>query len=172
MQVNLEDLAAVIEQLDKTDFTEFRYEQGDFRLHVTRDGVTIGGAPAQTSAPTQAPTSAPTEVSTAASTPVASASPAVAPAASGNGLDPDNLPAGHVAVTAPMLGTVYSAPKPGAAPFVQVGDRVEAGTTVCIIEVMKLMNNVPSDTSGEVVAVFVQDGDLVEHGQPIMALKV
>ncbi|MDI3329451.1 MAG: acetyl-CoA carboxylase biotin carboxyl carrier protein [Micrococcus sp.] len=171
MNFDLEELAAIIEQLDQTEFTDFRFEHGDLRLHVSRGGSGAGiepfAAPAASSAPASAPVPDPATPATAP----AAAVPAAAPA-SGTGLDPQNLPEGYSAVTAPMLGCFYGAPKPGSPPFVQVGDAVGPDTTVCIIEVMKLMNSVPAGVSGEVAAVFLQDGELAEFGQPLFAIKV
>jgi acetyl-CoA carboxylase biotin carboxyl carrier protein len=74
-------------------------------------------------------------------------------------------------VTAPLLGSFYGAPKPGDAPFVSVGDRVEADTVVCIIEVMKLMNSVVAGVAGIVAAIHANDGELVEHGQTLFTIQ-
>ncbi len=174
MNIDLEELAAIIEQLDKTEFTDFRYEQGDLRLHVRRGGYfneqpaaqaddAVWAAPALTAAPSAAAAPAP------APAPAAAAAPATALAA---GLDPNNLPTGHVAITSPMLGTYYGAPKPGEPRFAAVGDAVDADSVLCIVEVMKLMNSVTAGSTGEIAAVFVADGDLVEFGQTLFALKV
>jgi acetyl-CoA carboxylase biotin carboxyl carrier protein len=70
-----------------------------------------------------------------------------------------------------MLGTYYGAPKPGEAAFIQVGDSVSADAVLCIVEVMKLMNSVTAGADGEVAAVFVKDGDLVEFEQPLFAIR-
>lgn len=86
-------------------------------------------------------------------------------------MSPDALPAGHILVTSPMLGTYYGAPKPGEPAFVQVGDAVSADAVLCIVEVMKLMNSVTAGAAGEVAAVFVKDGDLVEFEQPLFAIR-
>ena len=86
-------------------------------------------------------------------------------------MSPDALPAGHILVTSPMLGTYYGAPKPGEPAFVQVGDAVSADAVLCIVEVMKLMNSVTAGAAGEVAAVFVNDGDLVEYEQPLFAIR-
>ena len=195
MNVDLEELAAVIEQLDQAEFSELRFEKGDFRLHVRRgcaecaapDGsVSLGSSqaapapvdpatapPASGPAPTPAP--APRAVTATAAVETSAPTASVTPAdtgATGPRLDPEDLPAGHVLVSAPMLGTFYSGPQPGAAPFVQVGDAVGPETTLCIIEVMKLMNSVPAGTSGEIAAVYLSDGDLAEFDQPLFAVKV
>lgn len=169
MSVDLEELAAIIEQLDQTEFTDFLYENGDLKIRVQRGGmITDESAPNGTSAPSAAEQpSAP--AATAAAQPAAPA-PATA-AAPKSGIDITDLPAGHKLVTAPMLGTFYASPKPGEGPFVSVGSAVEADAVVCIIEVMKLMNSVPAGSDGEIVEILAQDGDLVEHDQPLFVVK-
>jgi acetyl-CoA carboxylase biotin carboxyl carrier protein len=178
MDIDLEELAAIIEQLDKTEFTDFLYEKGELRLHVRRGGHIPEGA-------IQSPAAAVAAAAPAAAPPVAvqPAEPAAAPApaapapavVTSNGhspaMSPDALPAGHILVTAPMLGTYYGAPKPGEPAFVQVGDAVSADAVLCIVEVMKLMNSVTAGAAGEVAAVFVKDGDLVEFEQPLFAIR-
>jgi acetyl-CoA carboxylase biotin carboxyl carrier protein len=79
-------------------------------------------------------------------------------------------PAGHT-VTAPMVGTFYSAPAPGAKAFVQIGSKVEIGDTLCIIEAMKMMNQIESDAAGTVVATLAENGDPVEFGQPLFIIE-
>jgi acetyl-CoA carboxylase biotin carboxyl carrier protein len=74
-------------------------------------------------------------------------------------------------VQAPMVGTYYSAPAPGAKPFVQIGDEVKVGQVLCIIEAMKMMNQIESDRAGKVTSVLVQNGDPVEFGQPLFAIQ-
>ncbi|TQS88278.1 acetyl-CoA carboxylase, biotin carboxyl carrier protein [Arthrobacter sp. TS-15] len=181
MDVDLEELAAIIEQLDKTEFTDFLYEKGDLRLHVRRGGyIPDGTVPSPAAAvAAAAPAAAPTMAAAAATPAVAPAPaapvPAVVHSAASNGhspaISPDALPAGHILVTAPMLGTYYGAPKPGEPAFVQVGDTVSADAVLCIVEVMKLMNSVTAGAAGEVAAVFVKDGDLVEFEQPLFAIR-
>jgi acetyl-CoA carboxylase biotin carboxyl carrier protein len=177
MDVDLEELAAIIEQLDKTEFTDFLYEKGELRLHVRRGGHIPDGTVQSPAAPVAAAAPAPaTQPAPAAAAPQpATPAPAVVHSAASNGhspvISPDALPAGHILVTAPMLGTYYGAPKPGEPAFVQVGDSVSADAVLCIVEVMKLMNSVTAGAAGEVVAVFVKDGDLVEFEQPLFALR-
>jgi acetyl-CoA carboxylase biotin carboxyl carrier protein len=76
-----------------------------------------------------------------------------------------------VEVQSPMVGTFYRAPAPGEAPFVEVGDRVKAGQSVCIIEAMKLMNEIEAEVSGQVMEILVQNGEPVEYGQPLMRIN-
>ncbi len=80
------------------------------------------------------------------------------------------VPDGHT-VTAPMVGTFYTAPAPGAKPFVQVGSEVQAGDTLCIIEAMKMMNQIESDKTGRVVSILVENGEPVEFGQPLFIIE-
>ncbi|GAB2746123.1 acetyl-CoA carboxylase biotin carboxyl carrier protein [Sinomonas soli] len=180
MDLDLEELAAVIEQLDKTEFTDFSFEKGDFRLRVSR-----GGRLADTAAAPQAP---PQTAHDAGPSPAAAASPqpapalqavpapaaptAAAPAPAAHAPAPASSPeAGHTVVTAPMLGTFYSSPQPGAPAFVGIGESVEADAVVCIVEVMKLMNSVQAGVSGTVTEIYAKDGDLVEFGQPLFAVR-
>jgi acetyl-CoA carboxylase biotin carboxyl carrier protein len=79
--------------------------------------------------------------------------------------------AGGVTIDAPMLGTFYRAPAPGAAPFVEIGARVEADTIVCIIEVMKMMNSVPAGLAGTIAEVHAENAQLVEYGQPLFRVE-
>lgn len=179
MDVDLEELAAIIEQLDKTEFTDFLYEKGELRLHVRRGGYIPETATPPTGLPAAAsPTAAtpPAAAPALAQEPVAPSQPAPAPVAvTSNGhspaLSPDSLPDGHILITSPMLGTYYGAAKPGEPAFVKVGDSVAADAVVCIVEVMKLMNSVTAGAAGEVAAVFVKDGDLVEFEQPLFAIR-
>ena len=81
------------------------------------------------------------------------------------------MPPGALLLRSPMVGTFYRAPEPGAAPFVQTGQTVEADSTVCIIEVMKLMNSIPAGAAGLVTQVLVEDGAAVEYGQPLLVIE-
>ena len=95
---------------------------------------------------------------------------AAAPRIAEDGAD-DVLPEGHV-VTSPMVGTFYQAPSPGAKPFVEIGQRVEAGDTLCILEAMKILNQIEADRSGVVVSVHVDNGQPVEYGQPLFVIDL
>jgi acetyl-CoA carboxylase biotin carboxyl carrier protein len=100
---------------------------------------------------------------------VSAAAPAAsAPAAAAAPVDPD---AGLQIVKSPIVGTFYDAPSPGSEPFVKVGDYVEVGTVLCIVEAMKLKNEIESDAAGEVVRVLPVAGQPVEYGQPLFAIK-
>ena len=158
MDLDLEELAAVIELLDKADFTDFRYEKGDLRIAVRRGGLPLDEPPA--SAP---PATARTDIPKPA---VATPAPAAAKAAADPATDE-----GVVLIRATMLGAFYRSPKPGDAPFVEVGDKVDADSVVGIVEVMKLMNSVTAGVAGEIVAVHAENGDLVEFEQPLFSVR-
>lgn len=193
MDVDLEELAAIIELLDQTNFTHFQFEKGDLRISVTR-GTSGGPAPEPAGAAT---TATGTTVSgsesvrngtesgatTAQESPAATAEPGPAPpsrsdepsagtAHEGPSLAEQPLQADEVLVRAPMLGCFYRSPKPGDPPFVTVGDKVEEDTVVCIVEVMKLMNSVVAGVRGEVTRVLAGNGELVEAEQPLFAVRV
>ena len=163
MDIDLEELAAIIELLDKTEFTQFRFEKGELRIAVSR-GEPLAGESASAPNPAAPTPAAPAPAATAPTTAVAPVPPpAQAPAN-------DDLAADEFVVRSPMLGTFYSAPKPGEPSFVQEGQTVAADAVLCIIEVMKLMNSVPAGEAGVVRRVLVRDGDLVEYDQPLFVL--
>ena len=133
--------------LAETELTEIEISEGDKRFKVKRE-ITMTAAPAYMAAP------APVAAAPAA----ASAAPAAAPANDAN------------AMTSPMVGTAYLAPKPGDPAFVKVGDSVKEGQTVMIIEAMKVMNPIKATKSGTVTAIFVKDADPIEFGQKLMVI--
>lgn len=149
-------------------------EHGLTRVRISEeDGRTVElermNAPVAAPEPVAVPVVAPA-VAAPAVTPAASAAPAAAPVAAPA---PEPAPAADTAtvpVKAPMVGVFYAAPSPGAEPFVTVGSTVHAGDTLCIIEAMKLMNEVVAETDGTVSEICVQDGDLVEFGSCIMKI--
>jgi acetyl-CoA carboxylase biotin carboxyl carrier protein len=147
-QALIRDLANI---LNDTDLTEIEVEQDDLRIRVSRAGnVQYVQAPM---APGYAPAPA-----AAAAAPVAAA-----PAA------PVRNPANTI--SAPMVGTVYMAPAPGARAFIEVGATVKEGQTLLIIEAMKTMNQIPAPKSGKVVEILVEDGGPVEYGQALVVVE-
>ena len=97
------------------------------------------------------------------------ATPAAAPTVDAAAPAKDDVPEGHV-VKSPMVGTFYQAPSPGAAPFVDVGQQVNVGDTLCIIEAMKLLNQIEADQSGTIKAILVENGQPVEYDQPLFII--
>jgi acetyl-CoA carboxylase biotin carboxyl carrier protein len=106
----------------------------------------------------------------AVAAPAAPLAMGAAPASGGAGA-PAGLPPGTVQITSPMVGTFYRTPSPEAAPFVDVGSRVDEETVVCIVEAMKVMNEIQAEVSGEVIEILVENGEPVEFGQPLLLVK-
>ncbi len=145
----IRDLANI---LNETDLTEIEVEQDDLRIRVSRAGATQ-----YIQAPV--PMAAPLALALAAAVAPAAAAPA-APA-----LNPANT------ITAPMVGTCYLAPAPGARPFIEVGATVKEGQTLLIIEAMKTMNQIPSPRSGTVTQILIDDGRPVEYGEALVVVE-
>lgn len=165
MSLTPEDIRALVRAFESSDWDELSLQYGDTKLALTRTGQ----PPAGQSAPAAAAPAANT-VTPAASTPAAPVSaPAAAAAAPTSGPTTAALPDGH-RVTSPSLGLFWRSPQPGAPPFVEVGQQVSAEDTVCIVEVMKLMNHVKAGVSGTVVAIPVANGAMVEFGETIVVI--
>lgn len=160
MKIDLEQIRSLLSVVGQTDITELTIESGDEKITVKKSGqVFVQSAPTAPRVEMAVPVAA---VQTAAPAPSV-AQPKednnhASSAAESNGLLP---------ITSPMVGTFYRAPGPTASPFVNVGDRVNVGQTVCIIEAMKLMNDLPSEVAGKVVKVLVENGTTVEFGQTL-----
>jgi acetyl-CoA carboxylase biotin carboxyl carrier protein len=157
---DIQDLKELIEFLKQHQVAEFDVDRGDLKIrlkfHQAEAPVTNFSELARILA------SAPTG-STAAQTSTASAAVSSAPAVSEEEL--------HV-VKSPIVGTYYGSPSPGASPFVQPGDRVEKGQVICIVEAMKLMNEIEADATGEIVKCLVSNGQPIEFGQPLFTIRL
>jgi len=152
---------ALAEVLRRHDLSEVEVEEGGVRIYVRRGG---GGEPAMFAA-THAPAPLAHPVHTPAA-PTASAPPA----ASTPSTDTSD---GNVAyVTSPFVGTFYRAPSPDMSPFVDVGTRIKKGQVLCIVEAMKLMNEIESEIEGSIVQILVENGQAVEYGEPLFKIKV
>jgi acetyl-CoA carboxylase biotin carboxyl carrier protein len=166
MALTHEDVASILKIIDESPYDEVRLEIGDFKLHVSRHGpVSTGQAEPVTerSAPesrSEAQAAAQTEPTRGAQQSGPRAPAAEMP-----------LAEGLVAVRAPMLGTFYRAPSPGEAPFVDIGQKVGADDTVCLVEVMKLFNSIKAGVAGTVVKIAVENGSMVEYGQLLMLIE-
>ncbi len=152
--MNQRELKDLIEFLIEKDITEFELERGDVKVRIRRGGEDPAAAAAGHSVPAAAP-AAPSATLPAAAAPAA-------PAAEDAGLH---------SVKSPIVGTYYESPSPGSPPFVKVGDAVEAGQVLCIIEAMKLMNEIESDVAGEVMKKLASNGQPVEYGQALFVIK-
>lgn len=148
--MDIRKVKKLIELLDESGIAEIEITEGEESVRISRHGTSVAAAPAPM------PIVAPAPAAPAA------AAPAVAPA-------PEVEEVGH-AVTAPMVGTYYSAASPGSPPFVQVGDRINEGDTLCIVEAMKMMNQIEAEVSGTIKSMRVQNGDPVEYGQILFVI--
>jgi acetyl-CoA carboxylase biotin carboxyl carrier protein len=161
--MNQKELKELIDFLIEKDISEFELERGDVKVRIKRGGETttpvIAHALPMAAMPMAAP---PPQANQSAAAPV--------PASASAGLRAAAEEELHT-VKSPIVGTFYEAPGPGALPFVKPGDQVAAGQVLCIIEAMKLMNEIESDASGEVVKVLVSNGQPVEYGQPLFAIR-
>jgi acetyl-CoA carboxylase biotin carboxyl carrier protein len=159
---DIQDLKQLIEFLKQYQVAEFDLDRGDLKIrlkfHQQESASTSLGDLARLlqSAPAAAASAAVSATPAAASAPAAPVS------------DPDD---GLHVLKSPIVGTFYSSPSPGAASFVAPGDRVEKGQVVCIVEAMKLMNEIEADAGGEIVKCFVTNGQPVEFGQPLFAIR-
>ena len=163
--MNQKELKELIDFLIEKDISEFELERGDVKVRIKRgaDAAAPIVAHAMPIAPMPMVAAAHTAThSSAPATPAPVGSPAAAPVSAEEEL--------HT-VKSPIVGTFYEAPGPGALPFVKPGDQVAAGQVLCIIEAMKLMNEIESDMSGEVVRVLVNNGQPVEYGQALFAIR-
>ncbi len=154
MNIDYKELKEILRLVNEAEITEFNLEVGDFKIGIKKGSGGVEMVP----------------VVHAAAAPLAAHAPVVAaPAVAAAPVKEvaDNL----IKVTSPMVGTFYRASSPEADPFVQVGDQVSHGQTVCIIEAMKLMNDITADKAGKVVQILVKDGEPVEYGQVLMLLE-
>ena len=161
--MNQKEIKELIEFLIEKDVTEFELERGDVKVRIKRGQdvhVVAASAPVVTAPHAAVASVVPVAAPTAPPAP-GSAAPA-APAAEEEALH---------AVKSPIVGTFYEAPSPGSPPFVKVGDHVNLGQVLCIVEAMKLMNEIEADAAGEIVKVLVSNGQPVEYGQPLFAIR-
>ncbi len=152
--MDLRKLKTLIELVETSGIAELEIQEGEERVRITRTVAAAQQTLMLHAAPQPAGAAAPAPVAA-----VAAVEPAVAAE-----------PAGHV-VKSPMVGTFYRSASPGAKSFVEVGDTVAQGDTLCIVEAMKLMNEIEADAAGTVKAILVENGQAVEFGQPMFILE-
>ena len=159
--MDLELIERLLEIVAQSGMAEVEVEQDDFKMVVRAHPTT---------APTAAPAVAAMAHPIAATAVVEAAAPTMAapPAVGGDGVAADT---GGTIVRAPIVGTFYSAPSPGTDPFVKVGDRVEVGAVLCIIEAMKLMNEIQSEHAGVVKKILAENAQPVEYDQPLFVIE-
>ena len=151
--MDLRKLKTLIELVETSGIAELEIQEGEERVRITR------ASPAAVAQPTVMLQAAPaTPVAAAVAAPAPPTEPAAPP-----------QPEGHV-VKSPMVGTFYRSASPGAKPFVEIGDDVQQGDTLCIVEAMKLMNEIEADATGAIKAILVENGQAVEFGQPLFVI--
>jgi acetyl-CoA carboxylase biotin carboxyl carrier protein len=157
--LDIKEIKAIVDLMKRSALTEFQLEEKDLKLKICRksDEVqTIYQAATPAPFPIQAGTPAPVAIQQQNTPPAEPAAPAV---------DESKL------IKSPMVGTFYSAPSPDSPPFVKTGDTVSEDSVVCIIEAMKVMNEIKAEAKGKIVEVLVENGDNIEYGQPLFRLK-
>ena len=151
--MDLRKLKTLIDLVAESGISELEVTEGEGKVRIVKAPPQVIAAPMQMAMP---------------ALPQAAAQAPVAPSAAPAPAAPA-LPQGHI-VTSPMVGTFYRAPSPGADPFAQVGDTVKEGQTLCIIEAMKLLNEIESDKAGVIKEILVENGQAVEYGQPLFVI--
>jgi acetyl-CoA carboxylase biotin carboxyl carrier protein len=161
--MDLDDIKQILNLVREHDLSEFELERDGLKVRIRKAGHEVTFVPQAVPPPVLAAPQAP---------PAALAPPAAAPAnvAPGPGAEPDAMDLG--VIKSPIVGTFYRSAEPGAPAFVEVGDTVKKGQVLCIIEAMKLMNEIESDCDGEIAKIYVENGKPVQYGDRLFAVKV
>ncbi|MFP4297687.1 MAG: acetyl-CoA carboxylase biotin carboxyl carrier protein [Spirulinaceae cyanobacterium] len=158
MPIDITQLRELLDAIAQTDIAELTLKSDDFELTVKKGGAAMAPVPPTVAAPE------------AVSLPPMAVAP-VTPPPTDVAATPPVSDVKAVEITSPMVGTFYRSPAPDEPPFVDVGDRVHIGQTVCIIEAMKLMNEIEAEVAGQVLEVLVENGQPVEYGQPLLRVQ-
>jgi acetyl-CoA carboxylase biotin carboxyl carrier protein len=157
--MDIRKIKKLIELLQESGIAEIEIKEGEEAVRISRMPAGAGTAQVTHYAPPPA---------AAGGAGVVPPAPPTLPAAQSGGPKPK---AGEHVITAPMVGTFYASPTPGAKPFVEIGDEIKVGQVLCIIEAMKMMNQIEADKAGRITSVMAQSGDPVEFGQPLFVLE-
>ena len=155
----IQHIEQLLQFMSEHNLEEFEYSRGDLRIRLKKPGVAVS--------PTRLVSAPEIIVANSPETSAPSPPPAGGTATSSEARSTEDL---HL-VKSPIVGTYYGSPSPGSEPFAKIGDFVEVGQTLCIVEAMKLMNEIESDETGEVVKAFVENGQPVEYGQPLFGIR-
>ena len=156
--MDIRKIKKLIELLEESGIAEIEIKEGEEAVRISR--MPVGAGVMQ-----------PAQVTHLSAPPGAgAAAPAAAEAATADGAAPKPKPSEHV-ITAPMVGTFYASPSPGAKAFVEIGDEIKVGQVLCIIEAMKMMNQIEADRAGRIASVMARNGDPVEFGQPLFVVE-
>lgn len=152
--MNLEELKQLLEVVRANELTEFELEQEGFKIRIRKDGSVP--PPVQAAFPAAAPAAVPQQ-------------PSIVPAPSAPVQEDSDVEL--AIIKSPIVGTFYRAPQPGAPPFVELGQKVRKGQVLCIIEAMKLMNEIESEYDGTVAAIYVENAQPVQYGERLFAIR-
>jgi acetyl-CoA carboxylase biotin carboxyl carrier protein len=152
--MDLRKLKTLIDLVSESNVSELEITEAEGKVRIVKGGG-AAGAPV---------------VQTAVAAPVVAAAPVLAAAPAAEAPAAAAAPAGHM-VKSPMVGTFYRSSSPGAKPFVEVGDTIKQGETICIVEAMKILNEIEADKSGTVTQMLVDNGQAVEYGQPLFVIE-
>lgn len=163
----IQEIREIIKLVDSSSIDEFVYEADGAKVKLKKNGVVV----TETVAPKKEVVAPVVQQSAPAAAPVAPATPASAKAEEAPAAAPVNNDPSLHKIVSPMVGTFYQSPNPDSPAYVKVGDKVGDETIVCIVEAMKLFNEIEAEVQGEIVEVLVKDGELVEYGQPLFLVK-
>jgi len=159
--LNFKEILELIDKVSDSGLGAVEIETSGVRLRME-------GKPSEQVVVREVPAAAPAQVTIAAP----QAATPVVPAAAEPAKDTEDLDSDLHVITSPIVGTFYSAPNPETAPFVKVGDRISKGSVLCIVEAMKLMNEIESDVSGTIARIFPQNGQPIEYGEKLFAVRL
>ena len=157
--MDIRKIKKLIELLEESGIAEIEIKEGEEGVRISRMGAGAGAQPLTHMVHTAAPGSG-----------MAARTPELPPAAPGEGAAAKPRPNEHF-ITAPMVGTFYAAPAPGAKPFVEIGDEIKVGQVLCVIEAMKMMNQIEADRAGRIASIMASNGDPVEFGQTLFVIE-
>jgi acetyl-CoA carboxylase biotin carboxyl carrier protein len=160
--MDIRKIKKLIELLEESGIAEIEIKEGEEAVRISRMPIAVAAPPGYPQFTHVA------SVPMAMSAQLEAPAKAAAPAAEGPAAKPK--PNEHV-ITAPMVGTFYASPSPGAKPFIEIGDEIKVGQVLCIIEAMKMMNQIEADRAGKVTSVMARNGDPVEFGQPLFVVE-
>jgi acetyl-CoA carboxylase biotin carboxyl carrier protein len=169
MTVTAADIEALTDLFERSNWDTLQLELDGFQLNLNKRSASPAASPGNQLTSTATPTNSSSESEFAE--PATAVSPQAETALTRENITRLNIPEGLIAVRAPNLGTFYRSPKPGAAPYVEIGNEVDAKTEVCLLEVMKLFTSVVAGERGIVREILIADGEMVEHGQPLILLE-
>lgn len=161
--MDIKEIKQIVDLMKRTGLTEFQLEEKDFKLKIGRKSDEVHTI-------YQATTPAPFPAAAGAMQPPPGNGAQAAPAASNDSVAEKQVDESKL-IRSPMVGTFYAAPSPESPPFVQVSDKVGEDTVVCILEAMKVMNEIKAETKGVIAEILVENGESVEYGQPLYRLK-